>query len=329
VVAGVAAVVLVGVLGVRAVLVRALCEQSPVRLHVSAADDIAPAVMRIGQRFNGLGRDVGGHCAQVEVTEDPASAVAAQLSGTGTIRGEGPVDAWVPDSTVWPDVVGSSPRGAAAVRWTGISVARSPLVIAAPPKVAGLLMRWSRHLDWPALFPASLGGPPPSLGLQIQFPDPVQSGVGLATSVEVRRLLGGRQAARARFTAFAHNVQLTTALQDPQDLAAFTALSLPPWDGHPVTVTTEQAVEAYDHASPRVPLTAFSGAGVRPGLSLRRDHLRAAEAAGGPAVRAGAQVQSRRRLRPRRRLPLARRRHGPGSGRDRWAPAAGRRARGA
>ncbi len=256
-VAGGVVIVLVLVIGVRAVLVRALCEQNPVRLHVAAALDVAPAVQRIGQYFNDLNRDVGGHCAQVEVTEDAPDTVATELSGMSAIPGETPIDAWVPDSSLWVDAVRNSARGAAAVRPTGVSVAKSPLVIAVPRKVTGTMARWSRHVDWRTLFPQALGGPPTSLGLQIQVPDPAHSAVGLATIVEIRRLFGNQRTARDEFTNFVHNVIPTTSFNDPRALSAFAGLAEPPWNARPITITSEQAIKAYNQSNPRVPLTAF------------------------------------------------------------------------
>lgn len=257
IVAGAVAAVLVLVIGVRAILVRALCEQGPVRLHVAAALDVAPAVQRIGQYFNDLNRDVAGHCAQVEVTEDPPQAVAAELAGMHPIAGETSVDAWVPDSSLWVDVVRDSARGAAAVRPTGVSVAKSPVVIAVPANVSGAITSWSHRISWQTLFPQPMGGPPASLGLQVQLPDPVHSAVGLAALVEIRRLLGGQPTARDKFTNFVHNVVPTASFDNPQALSAFTSFAEPPWKGRPVTVTTEQAVESYNKSRPRMPLRAF------------------------------------------------------------------------
>ncbi len=257
VLAGVLVISLALVIGVRAVLVRALCEQGPVRLHIAAALDIAPTVQRIGTYFNDLGRDVSGHCAQVEVTEDRPDAVAATLSGKATIAGESTIDAWVPDSSLWVDVVHSSPRGAAAAQLTGASVGSSPLVIAAPRQVAAQLGGVGRLSSWKTLFPPALGGPPAALGLRVQLPDPAQSATGLATLVEAKRLFGAQPQARDAFTAFVHNVEPTTSLGDPQALHYFAMLAQPPWNMRPVTITTEQAVEAYNQANPRQPLAAF------------------------------------------------------------------------
>jgi hypothetical protein len=225
------------VIGVRAVLVRALCEQGPVRLHVAASLDIAPAMQRIGQYFNDLNRDVGGHCAQVDVTEDRPDAVAAELAGMGNIGNEAPVDAWVPDSSLWVNVVRTAARGAAALHPTVTST--------------------SRHVAWRTLFPPPLGGPSASFGLQVQLPDPAHSAAGLATLVQVRRMLGDGQNARAEFTTFVHYVLPSASFNDPQELAVLSTLAEPPWQARPVTVTSEQAVEAYNKSSPSQPLTAY------------------------------------------------------------------------
>src|SRR5260370_20029246 len=214
------AITLVRVIGVRAVLVRALCEQGPVRLHVAASLDIAPALKQLGKDFNDLNRDVGGHCAQVELAEDAPGRVAAELSGMGTITGESAIDAWVPDSSLWLNVVRNSARGAAAARPTGVSVARSPLVITAPRSIAGVVGRSSTHIGWRTLFPQSLGGPSASLHLQVQLPDPAHHPAGLASLVDVRRLLRGQPAPRDEFTHFVPNLRPTASFHPPQPLSA-------------------------------------------------------------------------------------------------------------
>jgi hypothetical protein len=256
-VAAAAAIALVLVIGVRAVLVRALCEQGPIRLHVAASLDIAPVVQRIGQHFNDLNHDVGGHCAQVDVTEDAPAAVAAELAGQGTIAGESQADAWVPDSSLWVEVARNSARGAAGVRPTGVFAARSPLVIAAPRAAAGAVGRSSPHIGWKTLFPQSLGGPAASLHLQVQLPDPAHNAAGLATLVEVRRLLHSKPNPRDEFTNFVHSVLPSASFDNPQELSVLSALAEPPWQARPVTVTSEQAVAAYNTSAPRRPLAAY------------------------------------------------------------------------
>jgi Ca-activated chloride channel homolog len=129
---GIVVIVLLLALGARAVITRALCGQRPVIVNVATSLDIAPAVQRIGTYFNNLNRSVSGHCAEVEVTEENAQQVADQVSGETTSAGQLPVDAWVPQSSLWVDIVRSSPVGNAGVRETGVSLATSPLVVAVP-----------------------------------------------------------------------------------------------------------------------------------------------------------------------------------------------------
>ena len=115
-------------------------------------------------------------------------------------------------------------------------IGRPVPVIAVPGVIAGTVNCSSRHVGWRTLFPQPLGGPPASLHLQIQLPDPARSVAGLATLVEVRRLLGNRSQARGEFTSFVHNVVPTASFDDPQALSNLAALAGPPWHAGPVTV---------------------------------------------------------------------------------------------
>ena len=69
-------------------------------------------------------------------------------------------------------------------------------------------------------------------------------------------MLGPTKAARLQFTKFAHTAAVTSYFDDPGSLSEFVSLAAPPLNGDPVTVTTEQAVLAYDAANPHQPLTA-------------------------------------------------------------------------
>jgi hypothetical protein len=94
------------------------------------------------------------------------------------------------------------------------------------------------------------------MGLHVDLPDPTTSSAGLATLVELSRMLGHGPAARTSFTRFALGAEATSQFDDPTSLASFSATAGPPFNGRPVTVTTEQAVIAYDRANSSQPLAA-------------------------------------------------------------------------
>ena len=77
----------------------------------------------------------------------------------------------------------------------------------------------------------------------MDLPDPTQSAVGLATLIEVSRLLGsGTAAARTSLTTFVRSAESSAQFGNAASLATFVTQANPPLDAHPVTVTSEQAV---------------------------------------------------------------------------------------
>ena len=115
----------------------------------------------------------------------------------------------------------------------------------------GPLVRQRGGLEFPAA--RIRGRAAAALGLRVDLPDPTQSAAGLASLVEMSRLLGSGPAARTRLTNFAFSAQSSTQFSDPASLAAFSVQALPPLSARPVTVTSEQAVLAYDAAHPHQP----------------------------------------------------------------------------
>jgi len=92
--------------------------------------------------------------------------------------------------------------------------------------------------------------------MRVDLPDPTQSAAGLATLIQIGRLLGQGTVARVRFTRFVYSSEVTSYFDDPASLQYFTSLAAPPLNGSPVTVTTEQAVLSYDRKNPGQPLAA-------------------------------------------------------------------------
>jgi Ca-activated chloride channel family protein len=249
-------VVLMATLTAQAVVARTTCNNHPLLVNVAVSDDISPAVQRVGQYFNRQSHQVNGRCVEVQVTEAPPATVAAQVDGQASSHGLPSVDAWIPDSNLWVNVARAFPLGAQRVQTTGIVVARSPLMIVMPAPAAAQVPSFNNAVSWNFLLPGSVGGPPAALGLRVDLPDPTQSAAGLASLVEMSRLLGSGPAARTRLTKFAFSAQSSAQFSDPASLAAFSIQALPPLSARPVTVTSEQAVLGYDATHPHQPLAA-------------------------------------------------------------------------
>jgi Ca-activated chloride channel family protein len=240
----------------RAVINRASCSSRPVLVNLAASDDISPAIQAIARAFNSQKKTVGGRCVQVQVTQGQPSAVAAQIDGQASVQGMTPVDAWIPDSSLWVDVARSFALGAQVVQPTGISVARSPIMIVTSQAVAQHTDVFGTPASWNLLLPSSYGGPPLGLGLSVDIPDPSDSAVGLATLIEVNRALAANPAGRAGFAKFAYSTQSTADFDSVSSLTSLVGSTAPPFDRNALAEASEQAVITYDRANPRQPLAA-------------------------------------------------------------------------
>ncbi len=247
---------LMATLAAQAVVARNTCNDHPLVLNVAVSADIAPAIQHVGRVFNQENHQTAGRCVEAQITQEVPAAVASQVDGQASTAGLPAIDAWIPDSSLWVDVARTFPLGAQAVQPTGLSVAESPLMIVMPPAAAAQVPAFNSSVGWNFLLPGAVGGPSAAMGLRLNLPDPTQSSAGLASLIEISRLLGRGAAARTRFTNFVLLTQSSAQFDDPTSLAAFVTQAAPPLDAHPVTVTTEQAVLTYDGAHPDQPLAA-------------------------------------------------------------------------
>ncbi len=92
--------------------------------------------------------------------------------------------------------------------------------------------------------------------MAVDLPDPTDSAAGLASLIQVSRQLGYGAAARTAFTKFVLGVESTENFDSPSALQQFALSTGAPFYREAVTVASEQAVLAYDKASPSVPLDA-------------------------------------------------------------------------
>jgi hypothetical protein len=244
--AGVIACTLLVAFGAEAVVSRASCTDHPVVVNLAASPDIAPAISHVAKYFNAEHNNVQGHCAVVHVTSAQSSTAAAQISGTKSSAGSAAFDAWIPDSSLWVNVARSFPTGAQLVQPTGVSVARSPMMIVMPRSVAAQVPAFGSSVGWQFLLPQRVGGPATGLGLHVEFPDPAQSSAGLATLITLQQLLGTGSTAQAAFADFVLNVQVTSG---SRTLTSLASLAQAPAE-RPVTIASEQAIAQFDRAHP-------------------------------------------------------------------------------
>jgi Ca-activated chloride channel homolog len=251
----------------KAVITRADCSQRPTLVNVAVSSDIGPAIQTVARAFNKQNVAAGGHCVQVQVTEGAAATQASQIDGQAGLGGLPSFDAWIPDSSLWVDVARSFPQGAEDVQPTGKSVARSPLMLVTTAAVARETHIFDTPPNWNLLLPPAFGGPPASTGISVDLPDPTNSSAGLATLVEVSRELGDTPTARAAFTQFVIDVESTADFDSVSGLQQFAGSTEPPFNRQAVTVASEQAVIAYDKATPHAPLDARYPEGTSKALS--------------------------------------------------------------
>jgi Ca-activated chloride channel homolog len=248
--------------GTAQVVSRVSCTNHPLIVNIAVSPDLYPAISQIGGVFNQQQHQADGSCIAVAIDEASPVTAAAQIDGQHPNATGDPINAWIPDSTLWVDEVYGFALGAKTVQPAGFSVARSPLMIVMPKAAAARTPRFAKS-GWRLLLPRGAGGPSTPADLRVDLPDPTQTAAGLATLIEINRLLGHGQAARLKFTKFAHASAVTSYFDDPTALSSLVNLAAPPLAGDPVTVTTEQAVLAYDATNPHVPLAATYPSGKR------------------------------------------------------------------
>jgi Ca-activated chloride channel homolog len=250
---GVAAATMVG-MSASAVIAHASCTNRPTIVNLAVSLDIYPAIQTVARTFNREDQVAAGRCVDVQVTQGDPSTVAAQVDGQASLDGTSPVDAWIPDSSVWVDVARSYAAGAQAVQPTSITVARSPLVLVTSQAVAAQTGVFNAGANWSLLLPPGFGGPPASMGLSVDLPDPTDSAVGLLSVIEISRLLGQSTAGRQAFTKFEYTSASTDEFNSAAALDSFLQSIVL---RKALAVSTEQAVVAFDRANPSHPLAAY------------------------------------------------------------------------
>ncbi len=156
-------------------------------LSVTVDPALAPAALAAADRFNAARREAGD-CAAVKV----AAADSGEIAGVFR-DGRGTPDVWIPDSSLWPDLVGRARAGGAP------SVASSPVVFAMPNVPANRHHRELERRSWGAFLPEG-GGTAPDAAFRLQLPDPARTGTGMAALLALQASSGAGRGALDRFT---------------------------------------------------------------------------------------------------------------------------------
>lgn len=211
------------------------CGGQDVTLKVAASPDVAPALSRVAEQFNAEEHAVDDRCVAVEVRGVDSADVAYGITGAGPTMGDTKSHVWVPDSSLWADIV-SSDSGDATVTSTGTSLAQSPLVLATPEKES----KKDKDADasWKSLVPTSSA----AADYDVRVVDPVRSSSGLATLSLVSATLGDDS--EPQLIAALQGLQKGSAASEED---AFDALEKGGGEsGMPALVLSEQAATRYN-----------------------------------------------------------------------------------
>lgn len=222
-------------------------------LSVAAAPDIAQAVRTVAADFNGTHDRPGEQCVQVTVSAQEPVDVFNALSGSGPVVGKIDSDVWIPDSSLWVDLVRSASGGAGKIRTTGTNVAESPVIMAVSRALADADPDRIRGASWRSLVPAPTAS---AAKFDAHMLDPTHSASGMGALLAIHDKLGNGDSGLAALTAVVRRLQNRTA---PDANALFGSFVRPTDGKQPVLVTSEQSVWSHNDAS-----SAYPAVGVYP-----------------------------------------------------------------
>ncbi|MBV2363222.1 substrate-binding and VWA domain-containing protein [Streptomonospora nanhaiensis] len=245
--AALAVVVGLGVTGWYVLQGRGSCGGEDVALDVAASPEIAPALREIAAGFNADNPGVDGRCVAVEVRGAESANMTYGITGSGPAMGDTGSDVWIPDSSLWSNLV-KEDGGDAVFTDTGTSVASSPLVLARPAEDGE--DGEEEAPSWDSLVPTS-APTAGDTGTDVRLVDPVRSSAGLATLALVAGAVGQEEQEEngPRLVAALQALQRGVA---PDEESAFGVLTEEGESGR-LLVISEQAAWRYNSEHERSP----------------------------------------------------------------------------
>ncbi|MGP4021756.1 substrate-binding domain-containing protein [Actinomadura sp. 3N407] len=208
------------------------CSGSSLRITIAAQPEIAPALSDVADRFNVEEHRVAGRCVDARVTAAPPTGYA----GDSTLRAK--TDAWVPESTLWLDIVRDA--GDTSVPPAGTPVAATPVVFATPRPVAAEFRDADLDIGWGLLLKDEAAGS----GLARSAADPRTGMSGTIAMIAVEQVAEGKADDAAE--ALRGNAPGRPDGTSGASTAVLADLTGAERSARPLAVTTEQAVIAYN-----------------------------------------------------------------------------------
>jgi hypothetical protein len=215
-------------------------------LRVASVLSIAPVLQRAADEFNDAGREYSGTCVLAQAGEMAPHRIMTELSGGASGGSAIAPDVWVPESSAWVELTRVSETGARTIETEPRSLARSPVVLAAPRGAEGLPA--PDDASWDLVLPEERAADRP-----LVMVDPNRGVDGMAAMYAVRQSLGTGDAADTAMTDFVRDAQPDTAFGEIDLAGAYPA----PSGATPLAVVPEQAVVRYNDSGPETPLEAL------------------------------------------------------------------------
>ncbi|HEU5143763.1 MAG TPA: VWA domain-containing protein [Dermatophilaceae bacterium] len=248
------------------------CDPTRVPLTISASPSVAPVLTRAAAAFDqGTASWVAGRCTRTTVVSAEPDAFAETLRAA--LEAEGGANAptaWVPDASVWREVLARRPELSAALPRSFPVIAVSPAVVAAPrpmaealgwpetqPSWAQLLQLTRNPAGWGALGHAEWGK------VRVAWQDPLTDAASLTAMVSLSNWAtrGAEDVDDVRRGLLeAHSTLASLHAETDQVFAPLLDTTKPPAEAVGATSlvpTTEREVMAFNGSSPRIPLAAL------------------------------------------------------------------------
>nr|WP_246497528.1 substrate-binding and VWA domain-containing protein [Sphaerisporangium rubeum] len=241
------AVALAVLLGVAAYVIMSRdqgCGDSKAALRVVASPDIAPAITKIAAAYGKSSTEANGACVAVSVKEGDPASVTNSIAGSGATAGKFDADMWIPDSSLWVAKLRSTPKGSGISAPAVPSIARSPVILAAPKPVIEKLSSEFGEPSWSGLMSAANAATPDGLGRRIRvLPlDPTQNAAGLSALLAGAGILKASGAGDEQLVGVLRQLS-ETAVSSPENMFATMGKQS---TRAPIGIASEQSIWAFN-----------------------------------------------------------------------------------